>query len=147
MKKLKIFILLALVALAGIENAQVLNFIQPLGSNITSDTVTNTATAYLTTPVAISPAPATSTTIWIAVTKISGTIGGTITLQGSLDGTNFKAINTVDTQTALATITPADASATYHYRLAGSPFVYYRVSWTGTGTMSASFTAKFFRAK
>lgn len=114
--------------------------------NLTSDTVTNTATQYLQSPL-LSPAPATSTTIWIAVTKISGTVGGTITLQGSVDGTNFKAINTVDTQTALATITATDATNTYHYRLAGSPFLYYRVSWTGTGTMSASFTAKVVRAK
>jgi hypothetical protein len=114
--------------------------------NLTSDTVTNTATIYLTTPV-ISEAPATSTVIWVAVTKISGTVGGTITLQGSLDGTNFKAMNTVDTQTALATITATDATNTYHWRLAGSPFRYYRVSWTGTGTMSASFTSQIFRGK
>jgi len=114
--------------------------------NVTSDTVTNTGTVYLTTP-RISNAPATSTTIWVAVTKISGTVGGTITLQGSLDGTNFKAINTVDTQTALATITATDASNTYHWRLAGSPFLYYRVSWTGTGTMAASFRAQIFRGK
>lgn len=114
--------------------------------SVTSDTVTNTGTVYLTTP-RISNAPATSTTIWVAVTKISGTVGGTITLQGSLDGTNFKAINTVDTQTALATITATDASNTYHWRLAGSPFLYYRVSWTGTGTMAASFRAQIFRGK
>ena len=114
--------------------------------NVTSDTVTNTGTVYLTTP-RISNAPPTSTTIWVAVTKISGTVGGTITLQGSLDGTNFKAINTVDTQTALATITATDASNTYHWRLAGSPFLYYRVSWTGTGTMAASFRAQIFRGK
>lgn len=114
--------------------------------NLSTDTVTNTATVYLQSP-RVEAAAATSTTIWIAVTKISGTVGGTITLQGSLDGTNFKAINTVDTQTALATITATDATNTYHYRLAGSPFMYYRVSWTGTGTMSASFSAKILRAK
>lgn len=106
------------------------------------DTVTNTGTAYLGNTAKMTPGTATSTTVWVAVTKISGTVGGTITLQGSLDGTNFKAINTPDTQTALATITATDASNTYHWRLQGSPFQYYRVSWTGTGTMSASFTAK-----
>ena len=112
--------------------------------SLTSDTVTNTATVYLTTPVLRgADAP---TTIWVAVTKISGTVGGTITLQGSLEGTNFKAINTPETQTALATITATDANNTYHWRLNSSPFTYYRVSWTGTGTMSASFTAKVFRA-
>lgn len=114
--------------------------------SITSDTVANTATVYLTSP-AVSAAPATSTTIWIAVTKLTGTVAGTITLQGSLDGTNFKAVNTPDTQTALATITATDASNTYHWRLSGSPFKYYRVSWTGAGTMTASFTSQLFRGK
>lgn len=145
MKMKKLILIAGLVAFLAVEtSAQVANFLSPF--SFTSDTVTNTATVFLTSP-AISPAPATSTTIWIAVTKISGTVGGTITLQGSIDGTNWKALNTVDTQTALATITATDASNTYHYRLAGSPMPYYRVSWTGTGTMSASFTAKLFRAK
>jgi len=143
MKKIIILILVVLVASASIY-AQVADLKSIY--NLTSDTVTNTATIYLQSP-AISPAPATSTTIWVSVTKISGTVGGTITLQGSLDGTNYKAINTVDTQTALATITATDASNTYHWRLAGSPFTYYRVSWTGTGTMAASFRSQIFRAK
>ena len=144
MKNFRILLAGLIVFAASVSNAQVANFLSVF--NLTSDTVTNTATQYLQSP-AISPAPATSTTIWIAVTKISGTVGGTITLQGSLDGINYKAINTVDTQTAEATITATDASNTYHYRLAGSPFPYYRVSWTGTGTMAASFRAQIFRAK
>lgn len=144
MKKF-IILIFGLVSFLSIETkAQVGDFKSIY--NITSDTVVNTATVYLTSPAIVSAA-ATSTTIWIAVTKISGTVGGTVTLLGSLDGTNYKAINTVDTQTAEATITATDASNTYHYRLAGSPFPYYRVSWTGTGTMSASFRAQIYRAK
>lgn len=140
-----LILIFGLVAFLQIETtAQVGDFRSPY--SLTSDTVTNTATVYLTSPV-ISPAAATSTTIWVAVTKISGTVGGTLTLQGSFDGTNYKAVNTPDTQTALATITATDASNTYHWRLSGSPFPYYRVSWTGTGTMSASFTSKIFRGK
>lgn len=142
MKKL-LFMLIALVASASVQ-AQVASFLSPF--NLTSDTVSNTATVFLTSP-AIGPAPATTTTVWVGVTKISGTVGGTITLQGSIDGTNWKAMNTVGTQTALATITATDASNTYHWILQGSPMPYYRVSWTGTGTMAASFIAKVFRAK
>lgn len=144
MKAFKILLLVALAAFAIESKAQVGNFLSIY--SITSDTVVNTATVYMQSP-ALTPAAATGTTIWVAVTKISGTVGGTLTLQGSLDGTNFKAINTVDTQTALATVTATDASNTYHYRLQGSPFPYYRVSWTGTGTMSASFRAYVYRAK
>jgi hypothetical protein len=109
--------------------------------SLISDTVTNTATIYLTSP-QINPNKGLSTTVQVNVTKISGTVGGTISLQGSLDGTNFKALNTAETQTALATVTATDATNVYHWRLNGNPFLYYRVSWTGTGTMSASFTAK-----
>lgn len=138
-------LIFALTVFAAIETkAQVANFLSPY--SFTSDTVSGSGTAYLTTPI-ISPAPATTTTIWVGVTKISGTVGGTITLQGSIDGTNWKAMNTVGTQTALATITATDASNTYHWILQGSPMPYYRVTWTGTGTMVASFTAKLFRAK
>lgn len=146
MKKNIMILIVGLVAFLAFDTkAQVPADFRSVYS-ITSDTVTNTATVYLTSPL-LSPALATSTTVWVAVTKISGTVGGTLTLQGSFDGTNFKAINTPDNQTALATVTATDASNTYHWRLQGSPFLYYRVSWTGTGTMSASFTAKVMRAK
>lgn len=114
--------------------------------NFTSDTVTNTGTAYLSS-VALTRVAAVTTTVWVAVTKISGTVGGTITLQGSLDGTNWKALNTPNTATALATFTATDANNTYHWVISGSPFRFYRVSWTGTGTMAASFTAKLYRSQ
>mgnify|MGYP002128821950 FL=1 len=110
-----------------------------------ADTVTNTATGTVTTRLMPVNSNINEVLVWISVTKISGTVGGTITLQGSIDGTNWKAINTNDSQTALATITATDASNTYHYRLSGGNFPYLRVSWTGTGTMSASFSAKAYR--
>ena len=145
MKKFyNILLSIALVAIAVVAQAQVLTFYQPLGSSLTIDNVTNTGTAYVSTLVPMERFKE-STTIQVTVTKISGTVGGTISLQGSLDGINFKAIPTAETATALATITAADASSTYHWRLNGSPFRYYRVSWTGTGTMSASFGATLFR--
>lgn len=147
MKNLIKFLFVGVVAIlttAFEAKAQVFDFLS--GTSATFETVVNTGTAFLTSP-RISPSPATSTTIWVAVTKVSGVVAGTITLQGSLDGTNWKAINTPDTQTALPTITPTDASNTYHWRLSGSPFLYYRVTWTGTGTMNATFTTQIFRAR
>lgn len=144
MKKL---ILIALVLIVGISaQAQLGTFYNPLGTNVASDTVVNTGTSYLSTG-SIKAAPATTTTIWVAVTKLTGTVGGTISLQGSFNGTTWKALNTPNTVTALATITATDASNNYHWIISGSPFPYYRVSWTGTGTMTASFTAQLFRSK
>jgi len=145
MKRILCILIVGLVAFSTIESkAQVASLKSVY--DLTSDTVVNAATVTLTTSPKLSDLNA-PTTIWVSVTKISGTVGGTISLQGSLDGTNFKAINTPETQTALATITATDATNTYHWRLNSSPFLYYRVSWTGTGTMSARFSAQIMRAK
>lgn len=138
---------IAFLGFAIASIGQVVSLVSPNGSTYLSDTVTNTGVAYLSTPSAITPASSSTTVVQVVVTKINGTVGGTISLQGSLDGTNYKALNTAETQTALATITATDASNVYHWRLNGCPFLYYRVSWTGTGTMSASFTAQFLRTK
>lgn len=143
MKKIfSILFLAAALALAVNIDGQAQGKLLDLTSvySLTRDTVTNTGTIYLTTPRLAGVSGI--TTIQVNVTKISGTVGGTISLLGSLDGTNYKALNTAETQTALATITATDASNVYHWRLSNNPFLYYRVSWTGTGTMSASFTAK-----
>jgi hypothetical protein len=110
------------------------------GSGLATVTVTNTGTAFVTSPASLKSAS--KTTIVVVVTKTSGTVAGTITVQGSLDGTNFVALNTEETQTALATKTAADASAVYSWRLVGNPYVYYRVTWTGAGTMVATMSAK-----
>lgn len=146
--KTKFNLLIAgLVALfAFTASAQTLPFFQPLGTNIQSDTVVNTATAFVTTRRAVQERAA-YTVIQVNVVKISGTVGGTLTLLGSTDGVNFSAFRTIETATALATHTAADATAAYHWRITGCPFPFYRVQYTGTGTMSASFSAQAFLSK
>src|SRR5688572_28637972 len=138
MKKLLIALLVCFAALgAQAQAAQNLN-----GSHNVRDTVTNGGT---TTWTSARVPTGNNVTIYVDVTKISGTVGGTITFQGSFDlpsANKWKAINTVGTQTASATVTATDASNTYHVYLAGNPFPYYRVSWTGTGTMAASALVK-----
>jgi hypothetical protein len=135
-----ILYLIAFITLASLQvNAQSAIKVFKSTSNLATDTVVNTATEYLTSPVNTGNGP---TTIQVVVTKISGTVGGTISLQGSVDGTSYKALNTEETQTALATITATDASNVYHWRLKDNPFLYYRVNWVGTGTMSATVAAK-----
>lgn len=105
--------------------------------SLSSDTTTNSATSYLTIPV----------TKWYntmaiqsVVTKISGTVGGTVTLQGSIDGTNFSTVNS--TYVDASSYTPTDqATNSKIFIVMGSPYRFYRVSYTGTGTMSASHKA------
>lgn len=137
----KFLLALALFACSLGVQAQAVNLDMLSVYSIALDTVTNTGTVTWTSP-RVPISAGLNATVYISVTKISGTVGGTVTLQGSVNGTTFKALNTVDTQTAEATITATDATNTYHYRLMGNPFPYYRVSWTGTGTMAASATCK-----
>lgn len=150
MKKILILVFALIASIASVDAQSygqgALTFYNPLntaGVYPESDTVTNAATNYITTRTASTNAgPGIQTTVVVNITKISGTVGGTITLQGSLDGTTYTALTTQETATALATLTAADATATRTWRIIGNPYRYYRVSWTGTGTMSASFSAK-----
>lgn len=133
-------------AVSAQSTPQTADFFNSLGTNLRLDTAINTGTAVLTSR-ALADIAAQNVTVQVNVTKISGIVGGTITLLGSLDGVNFSALRTVETQTALATITATDATASYQWRLSGNHFRFYRVSYAGTGTMSASISALLYRGK
>jgi hypothetical protein len=144
MENLKYILLSALFlsALTFSVNAQSVreNFYNTTyGSSYGTDTTTNAGTGSVKCNV-ISGSGA-STTVVVTVTKISGTVGGTLTLLGSLDGTNYKALTTPNTATALATYTATDATNRYVWILSGSPFRYYKVEHVGTGTMASTLDA------
>jgi hypothetical protein len=145
MKKLFILILTCL-ALTG--SAQVTTLYNALGTNLQTDTVSNTGTGYVQVKVAnqLAPKLCNNVSFQAVLTKISGTVAGTVTIMGSLDGTNYKAIPTAGTQTSVTTATALDvASQVFTWNLTGSPYPYYRISWTGSGTMSATIAGKVFR--
>ncbi len=124
----KLFIIAAMCVFTSAVSAQ----IAPIAVKTTSynnhlDTVTNTASK-VTTAFKIVPFK-TGVTAQVVVTKISGTVGGSITLQGSMDGTNWTTIGSA--------ATPTDASATYSFNTTVG-WYYVRTNYTGTGTMSAS---------
>lgn len=128
MKKL---ILLA-VAFLGFATFAQTTAISMLGSSgSTSDTVTNTSTEYLTI----------KTTGNVSVysfqfvgTKISGTVGGTVTLQSSVDGVNYTdvdaSLTTIDSYTNTNVTTN-----TYITTVSRPAFLWYRFKVVGTGTM------------
>ena len=100
----------------------------------TSDTVVNTATGYVGLTVLNHYERVGIQTV---ITEISGTTGGTVTLQGSIDGTNYVTVSSSfsDAQT----YTPTDVAVSSKlFTVTGSPYKYYRLSYTGTGTMSAT---------
>lgn len=74
------------------------------------------------------------TSFQAVVTKVSGTVAGTVILEASLDGTNFVAVST-DTLN-LTNV----ATNTKLWYVADAPFKYYRLKGTGSGTMAAILT-------
>lgn len=131
----RIFFIAALIAsLSFCASAQVKDLKSQY--NLNEDTVTNAATKYLTL--------ATSNTLgyyykvvtvqfW--ATKISGTVGGTAQLQGSLDRTNWYNVGSAVTLTDVAGQITA-------FKVSDSGDPYYRVAVTGTGTMAVKISAK-----
>lgn len=130
----KLLFLLALIASISCVNAQVVNLKSQYGNNV--DTVTNTGTKYLTSGVISTTVK--NIAVQVDLTEISGTTGGTLTLQYSLDGVTYFSL------AADSTYTPADvASQTFGWFIKlPAPFKYLRVKYTGTGTMSDKISAK-----
>lgn len=127
MKKLFFACLMILAAAitAADSKAQVYSMLSTVGN--TSDTVANTATEVLTKQV---PGTYSVLAVQAVVTKISGTAAGTVILQGSIDGTNYYAVGD-------DTLTMTDvASKTHIWVVTPSKYLYYRLSYTGSGTMS-----------
>lgn len=133
----KLFILFALFVALGVNAQADLKSVY----NAVSDTVTDTGTQYL--QIETTREGQTSTAVQVVITKISGTVAGTLTFQGSLDGTNFKAATLLDSATNLHTFTATNvASQNFIWYIRPNPYRYVRVSYTGSGTMAASFKAK-----
>lgn len=116
----------------GRGSRAVTNLTQAYGS--TSDTVVNTATGYVGVTVS---GTYHRLALQVVITKISGTVAGTVTIQGSVDGTNYVTVNSgfIDATTHTATNV---ATSTKMFTITGSPYKYYRASYTGSGTMSAT---------
>lgn len=72
-------------------------------------------------------------TIMPTVTKISGTVGGTLSLYGSIDGSKYALIDTSD-YTALNV---AGAQTFTGWTIVPSKYVSYQVRYITSGTMSA----------
>lgn len=93
-----------------------------------TDTVTNAGTVNLDATIkAYNPV----VSFQVVATKISGTVAGTAILQASIDGTNYVSIGE-DTLTLSNTTTN-----THLWVIEPSPYLYYRIKVTGSGTMSA----------
>jgi hypothetical protein len=136
MKKLSLLLIgFAIVFATGSLSAQTYTMTQ------SGDTVVNTATKACSLKVAHAYR---QITIAALLTKISGTVAGTVTLQSSVDGTNFFTLDSAAIQTDGTINSPATYTATNValqqkvWIINYNPYLWYKLSWTGSGTMSAT---------
>lgn len=108
------------------------NSLISLGNSLAKDTVTNTAAKQW-----VKKLPGYNETIGVqlVVTKISGTLGGTIIPVVSNDGVTWSQSSVVSGSTSF-TVTDVTSQNVVFYPSRG--FLYYGFQWTGTGTMSGS---------
>ncbi|TXI13250.1 MAG: hypothetical protein E6Q68_01685 [Polynucleobacter sp.] len=132
MKKF-IFMLIASVALMsiGVLQAQVVQFAKTASNPTGAFVDGGSDTVYLTVNQSFVKAG-----IQPVATKVSGTLAGTATLQGSIDGVNFVTIGSAFTLTNVA-------KSTTIWTVDYGPYSRYRVIFTGSGTMSATGSAFF----
>ena len=130
---MKKFLMIAVVSLLGFAAHSQTSLKSAAYPANTLDTVTNTATKYLVSG-AIKGAK--TVTVSFTATEISGTTGGTATLQGSLDGSHWYTIGSAYTLTDVA-------AQTTSFKITDFGDLYLRVAVTGTGTMSDQIQAKF----
>lgn len=102
---------------------------------IAGDTVVNTAAVTKVLPVLT--AGYAGAYIVAEVTKISGTVGGTIGIYASNDGTTYVQIGSDQTVTNTA------GTKGYVFSVAAPVPVYLKVVHTGTGTMSSSLIIRY----
>lgn len=134
----KLLLLFALLSFIGLGSVSAQSF-DMVGNGVT---VTNTATVACSLKVSNQY---TSVTVQAVFAKTSGTLAGTATLQGSIDGLSWETVPTSLVAGAASTYTVTDlATQAKSFVITGSPFLYYRLSWTGTGTMVGTLTGYVF---
>lgn len=124
MKKLLTLCLLAFVAIA--VNAQ---FGSAALNADTSHWIINTGTS---TKYIKASAGYNAMGMQFVVTKVSGTMAGTIKVYGSLDGSHYTLTATADSMNI------AESNLHKIIKFDTTPYVYYKVVATGSGTMAAT---------
>lgn len=68
------------------------------------------------------------------ITKVSGTVGGSVVASGSVDGSTWLPLDTLTATNV--------ASQKLHLDIGATKYWFYKVKYTGTGTMNALITAQ-----
>lgn len=129
MKKIILFALMTLFCVTANAQSKVVN-LKSTTTQKTLDTVTNSGTRIQRLQIA---GYNDVVTVQPTFTKISGTLGGTATLMGSVDNVSYSPIGSAYTVTDTATQTNS-------WSVNPSIYQYYQLRWVGTGTMAGSFS-------
>ena len=133
---MKKFILIAVLGLFSFAaSAQVTSMTSQYSQ--TTDTVTNTGTKYMYITV---PSSHENVSIQSVVTKTSGTAAGYVYIQGSLDGVNYVGNIATTDSAAVSNVTTNTAIFT----MSSKQYKYYRLAYTGSGTMVCTLKGYFF---
>lgn len=136
MKKLFNLLLLVALTLCVVAPAGAQTTLISTNNGLSVDTVTNTGVRILSAKVV---GYRSTVTITANLTKISGTLGGTLVPVVSNDGVKYyEAPSYTASDTAFTVTNVAAQGKAYQCKLG---YQYYGVQWTGTGTMSGSITA------
>jgi hypothetical protein len=151
MKKISMILLIGstLFSIAPVQKAEaqagsVVSLVSQYGNTV--DTVTNSGTKYLTIPKKIQGYQK-LVTIAVNLAEISGTTGGTITVEASLDSSSWYSFyagrDSATAITAAHTFTPLDqATNVFRFSLFDVRELWLRIKYGGTGTMSDKVYAK-----
>lgn len=138
MKNIISILAFSLLVVAG-ANAQGFSKSKFLNGAVDSIIVTNAGTSSMI----YGPVTKRPMSIQLNIAKASGTLAGTVTLLGSLDGVQYVALTDATSTPTITTYTVTDGG-TYTARqikqwfLNDHPCLYYKITWVGAGTMAGS---------
>lgn len=124
-----LFICLSVVFISQAQNVSGTTVLKSTSSHVDTDTITNTTEKTQFGNVGFNK---NVVSVQSTITKLSGTLGGVMRLEGSLDGTNYQRINTTDSL-VLANVT----TQTKIFTISPNLWKYIRVKVTPTGTQSS----------
>lgn len=123
--------LFALFAVSDVQAQKTANLKSVLYPTSNTDTVANSGNReQKIASVAYSPVGK----IEVTVTKVSGTVAGSVVASGSVDGTTWFPLDTLTATNV--------ASQTLHLDIGATKYWFYKIKHTGTGTMNAIISSK-----
>ena len=110
-----------------------------------TDTVTSTAAHYMVLPSGTTLPATMELTVVATCVEITGTTAGTLTCEGSVDGTNWTSLYLTNSTTALQSFTATDvANQSFSWKLDNFSYKYVRIKAVGISTPQFTIAGKWY---